>query len=431
MSRYGNTAVWRTVRSDMIHDMRPLPGGAPTPPAPSVNSPTGDDDEDYSDMPPLEANPDYVGTHSDYDGDWPAAWLDQIPSGMGPTIHTLPMDEDLDWAWGHFVDSERTDDDLARILAVLYRLLAQNNHLIREATQAQTQVEALRASLGWTQQELAIALFRETEGLTTATGAPGRLGMAAQQRSRVRTRIMTEERPLELGDEDEVDEPRRDLQLHEANDLLLRVVDGRGVPTDVGLDPPAYDRVVRLFAMNVTEGTGGLVTRARAGRRPLLSAGEQECIVILLNVNGLGALTLLDAGSTTELLSNDFARVAQCDIIKLDNPATLQLGCAGSRSRINFGTRSPVTVGRFGADVYFDIANLDHYNAVLGTPFLRRFGVMLDFKNNCVHIDGQSYPALSRAQVNDVLNKRSARNHGRERPSTARVSPAPIPEPPQ
>ncbi|KAI0361861.1 hypothetical protein OH77DRAFT_1371307, partial [Trametes cingulata] len=115
----------------------------------------------------------------------------------------------------------------------------------------------------------------------------------------------------------------------------------------------------------------------------------------LLNINGLGALTLLDTGSTTELLSNDFARVSECDLIKLENPATLQLGCAGSRSRINFGTRAPTTLAQFGADVYFDIANLDRYDAVLGTPFLRRFGVILDFKNNCVHIDGHTYPALS------------------------------------
>ncbi|KAJ8453492.1 hypothetical protein ONZ51_g13566 [Trametes cubensis] len=136
----------------------------------------------------------------------------------------------------------------------------------------------------------------------------------------------------------------------------------------------------------------------------------------MLNINGLGALTLCDAGSTTEMLSNDFAQVSRCDIIKLENPAVLQLGCAGSRSRINFGTRAPVTLGAFGAEVYFDIANLDRYDAVLGTPFLRRFGVMLDFKNNCVHIDGQSYPALSRAQVQENLRKRNVRQHVRARP---------------
>ncbi|KAI0360237.1 hypothetical protein OH77DRAFT_1555008 [Trametes cingulata] len=144
------------------------------------------------------------------------------------------------------------------------------------------------------------------------------------------------------------------------------------------------------------------------GRRLLHSAGEQEGLILLLNINGLGALTLLDIGSTTELLSNDFARVSECDLIKLENPATLQLGCVGSRSCTNFGTRAPTMLAQFGSDVYFDIVNLDRYDAVLGTPFLRRFGVILDFENNCVHIDSHAYPALSRAQVSDVLSKRSA-----------------------
>ena len=116
------------------------------------------------------------------------------------------------------------------------------------------------------------------------------------------------------------------------------------------------------------------------------------------------------------MVSNDFSKVAGCEVFKLENPATLQLGCAGSRLRINYGTRAPVTLGEFGAEVYFDIANLDRYDAVLGTPFLRRFGVLLDFKTNSVHIDGHVYPALSRAQVQDVLRKRGARPTTRERP---------------
>lgn len=116
------------------------------------------------------------------------------------------------------------------------------------------------------------------------------------------------------------------------------------------------------------------------------------------------------------MVSNDFARVANCDVIKLENPATLQLGCAGSRSRINYGTRAPVMLGKFGADVYFDIANLDRYDAVLGTPFLRRFGVILDFQTNSVIIDGHAYPAMSRAQVNEVISKRGTGRTIRERP---------------
>ena len=145
----------------------------------------------------------------------------------------------------------------------------------------------------------------------------------------------------------------------------------------------------------------------------------------MLNINGLGALTLCDAGSTTEMLSNDFAQVARCDIIRLENPAILQLGCAGSRSRINFGTRAPVASGPFGAEVYFDIANLDRYDAVLGTPFLRRFSVLLDFKDNCVRIDGHSFAVLTRTQVSAEVRKRTATARPRERSKAGAIQRAP------
>lgn len=343
----------------------------------------------------------------------------------GPVVE-LPLDADLDEAWAHFVDSERNDDDITHILTVLYRMVHQNDHVLRELYSARTQADALRASLGWTRRELAIALFHESEGLT-----PAHRNQSAteRQRRRIRYQLLTETDPLAVSDSDEeLDERSRTLTLEEANHALLCVIDGRDAPAGSGLEPPDYDRVcrseARFFAMTVTP-SEGLVTRARAGRRPLLANGEQECIVLLLTINGLGALTLCDAGSTTEMLSNDFARVSECDILKLDNPATLQLGCAGSRSRINFGTRAPVTLGLFGADVYFDIANLDRYDAVLGTPFLRRFGVILDFKTNCVRIDGHAYPSLSRAQVAHVLKTRGSGPQARERSTASNVRTAP------
>ena len=30
---------------------------------------------------------------------------------------------------------------------------------------------------------------------------------------------------------------------------------------------------------------------------------------------------------------------------------------------------------------YFDIANVEHYDAILGTPFLRKMGMVLDFRS--------------------------------------------------
>ncbi|KAF8479853.1 hypothetical protein JB92DRAFT_3043229 [Gautieria morchelliformis] len=57
----------------------------------------------------------------------------------------------------------------------------------------------------------------------------------------------------------------------------------------------------------------------------------------------------------------------------LDQPIALQLACIGSHSMINYGTNMTIKFGRETYDKYYD--------AILGTPFLRRFGITLDFSS--------------------------------------------------
>ena len=35
---------------------------------------------------------------------------------------------------------------------------------------------------------------------------------------------------------------------------------------------------------------------------------------------------------------------------------------------------------------YFNIVNIDYYDAILGTPFLRKHEVIIDFVNNCLRV---------------------------------------------
>ena len=35
---------------------------------------------------------------------------------------------------------------------------------------------------------------------------------------------------------------------------------------------------------------------------------------------------------------------------------------------------------------YCDIINIDYYDAILGTPFLRKHKVIIDFMNNCLRL---------------------------------------------
>ncbi|KAJ7664154.1 hypothetical protein B0H17DRAFT_896146, partial [Mycena rosella] len=102
-------------------------------------------------------------------------------------------------------------------------------------------------------------------------------------------------------------------------------------------------------------------------------------ISALLNINGVEAYALVDSGSTTNSITPEFAKATHAPRIKLDEQVTLQLGCVGNRSRINYGTRVPVDFGGIRGHVYFDQVNLDRYDCIIGTPFLNRHGVNLDF----------------------------------------------------
>ena len=48
---------------------------------------------------------------------------------------------------------------------------------------------------------------------------------------------------------------------------------------------------------------------------------------------------------------------------------------------INYGTHVTIKIGRKVVEEYFDITNVDHYDTILGTPFLRKMGIILDFRS--------------------------------------------------
>ena len=40
-----------------------------------------------------------------------------------------------------------------------------------------------------------------------------------------------------------------------------------------------------------------------------------------------------------------------------------------------------IKIGHKVVEEYFDIANVEHYDVILGTPFLRKMGIVLDFRS--------------------------------------------------
>jgi len=123
--------------------------------------------------------------------------------------------------------------------------------------------------------------------------------------------------------------------------------------------------------------------------RPLRDDGETLCLAAYVNINGTKAYTLFNSGSTTDAVTPDFTRVAELTVKELAKPVTLQLGCSGSRSKVNFATVSSIEFGSIDVDMYLDIANLDKYDTILGTPFMRKHGISLNFETQEIIICGR------------------------------------------
>ncbi|KAJ7281698.1 hypothetical protein C8J57DRAFT_1056162 [Mycena rebaudengoi] len=155
--------------------------------------------------------------------------------------------------------------------------------------------------------------------------------------------------------------------------------------------------------------------------QPIRERSLTACISALLRINGTEAYTLIDTGSTTNLITPEFAKATKAPCIVLNEQITLQLGCVGSRSRINFGTRVPVDFGGIKGFVYFDQVNLDRYDCIIGTPFLNRHGALVDFQKRELRFpNGNAIAALPIPAETSLIIKRAAsqRSHD-QRPGTA------------
>ena len=119
-----------------------------------------------------------------------------------------------------------------------------------------------------------------------------------------------------------------------------------------------------------------------------------KCITHYVKLNGVKALALFDSGSSVNAVSADFAVVAKLGTFPLQKAIPLQLGCSGSRSMINYGAKANWELGKHRSNSYFDVVNIDHYDVILGVPFLVENKVMLDFQNEAVLMGKDAFMSI-------------------------------------
>ena len=64
---------------------------------------------------------------------------------------------------------------------------------------------------------------------------------------------------------------------------------------------------------------------------------------------------------------------------KLENPVALQLACVGSKLTISYGATSTIAFRNQHIEEYFNVANINYYDVILGALFLRQLRITLDF----------------------------------------------------
>ncbi|KIK17667.1 hypothetical protein PISMIDRAFT_14916, partial [Pisolithus microcarpus 441] len=179
------------------------------------------------------------------------------------------------------------------------------------------------------------------------------------------------------------------------------------------------DETRRLMALRPTEETTrafryGMHTNSTITPRPTVPPQARACVIVKAQVNGCEALTMIDTGSTTNFVSPAFTTVAKLPTFTLASQLTLQLGCVGSHSKITHGSQMKLRLGAFTCDTYFDVANIDRYDCILGIPFLRSHGVRLKFDMNTIEVGGISVPAHTELDLSSSVENRT-RERGRRR----------------
>jgi len=133
----------------------------------------------------------------------------------------------------------------------------------------------------------------------------------------------------------------------------------------------------------------------------------------MVKINGQEATALLDSGCTMEAISLEMVQIVGLKVHQLMEQIPIQLGTKGSKSWINHGMKVCIKIGTVENYHYFDVINIDRYNIIIGTVFMKQHGIMLDFEKDQVRMRGKNLYALHESADEYLQVCRQAMRHGK------------------
>ena len=130
-------------------------------------------------------------------------------------------------------------------------------------------------------------------------------------------------------------------------------------------------------------------------------------VIVLVHVNGHRARALLDTGSMGDFMSTTLVDQLGLKTEVLVKPLALQLAVHRSRSKINHSVTVEFAYQEIKCPRRFDVANLDNYDLILGTPFLFQHQVAIGLNPLRVSI-GSRVPVDIRGEDTAVVTSAAA-----------------------
>jgi hypothetical protein len=123
-----------------------------------------------------------------------------------------------------------------------------------------------------------------------------------------------------------------------------------------------------------------------------------------IKLDGKPVYALFDTGSMTDIITLSFMQVMGLNSFWHEKQLPLQLGAPGSHVMISHGMYTPVKIGNTHIQThYFDVANIDRYDVILGMSFAHQYYVIPDVRERILYVGGFCGECINTLMIDEEI----------------------------